>query len=49
MGDLIIFVFTFGSVCGYFVFIEQFAPDLFASLGFPDGFEVKEMEECISL
>eukprot|EP00929_Paragymnodinium_shiwhaense_P060286 TRINITY_DN30127_c0_g1_i1.p1 TRINITY_DN30127_c0_g1~~TRINITY_DN30127_c0_g1_i1.p1 ORF type:complete len:557 (-),score=86.24 TRINITY_DN30127_c0_g1_i1:320-1990(-) len=36
--DVVIFLYTFGSVCGYFVFIEQFAPQLFGSLGAPQFF-----------
>lgn len=34
--DVIIFIFAFGSCCGYFVFIGQFAPQLCEALGLPD-------------
>lgn len=33
--DVIIFMFAFGSTCGYFVFIGQFAPQLAEALGLP--------------
>jgi amino acid permease len=39
--DVIIFIYTFGSCVGYFVFIEEFGPELCVSLGLPTWIDGK--------